>query len=258
MKSQQKVLITGATSGLGLEFAQLAHDAGWQLLLTGRNAKALDELQGKYASARTHIADLSTDEGLASLLSWITDQPLDALINNAGFGLGRDIVVSKQSVLDDMLAVNIKALVTLSRTAAIGMIKRGTGQILNVASTAAFMPGPHLATYYASKAFVLSFSEAMHHELKGSGVTCTTLCPGPTKTEFFARAKMEGVQLEKGGLISMMSAKSVAKAGWRSMLAGRRRVIPGLMNALAPRLARLLPRNWQLAVVGALQQSKQS
>jgi short-subunit dehydrogenase len=157
-----------------------------------------------------------------------------------------------------MLAVNIKALVTLSRTAAIGMIKRGTGRILNVASTAAFMPGPHLATYYASKAFVLSFSEAMHHELKGSGVTCTTLCPGPTKTEFFARAKMEGVQLEKGGLISMMSAKSVAKAGWRSMLAGRRRVIPGLMNALAPRLARLLPRNWQLAVVGALQQSKQS
>ncbi|MBT7381717.1 MAG: SDR family NAD(P)-dependent oxidoreductase, partial [Flavobacteriales bacterium] len=128
MKSQQKVLITGATSGLGLEFAQLAHDAGWQLLLTGRNAKALDELQGKYASARTHIADLSTDEGLASLLSWITNQPLDALINNAGFGLGRDIVVSKQSVLDDMLAVNIKALVTLSRTAAIGMIKRGTGR----------------------------------------------------------------------------------------------------------------------------------
>ena len=98
----------------------------------------------------------------------------------------------------------------------------------------------------------------MHHELKGSGVTCTTLCPGPTKTEFFARAKMEGVQLEKGGLISMMSAKSVAKAGWRSMLAGQRRVIPGLMNALSPRLARLLPRNWQLAVVGALQQSKQS
>lgn len=256
MKKQKKVLITGATSGLGLEFAQLAHDAGWQLLLTGRNAKALNELQGKYASASTHVADLSTDDGLASLLTRIAEQPLDALINNAGFGLGRDIIASEQSVLDNMVAVNIKALMTLSRTAAIGMVARGSGRILNVASTAAFMPGPHLATYYASKAFVLSFSEAMHHELKGSGVTCTTLCPGPTKTAFFDRAEMSGVHLEKGGFIPMMTAKSVAKSGWASMLKGKRRTIPGLMNAISPFMLRLLPRNWQLAVVAALQRSK--
>jgi short-subunit dehydrogenase len=175
---------------------------------------------------------------------------IDILVNNAGFGtLGAFVQGNPQEQLR-MLQVNVVALTELTRRLLPGMIERRTGRILNVASTAAFQPGPFMAVYYASKAYVLSLSEALSEETSGTGVTVTCLCPGPTRTGFQERAHIENTRLLD--VISVMSAADVARAGYEGMMAGRPLVIPGLMNKVGVQSLRLAPRRLTARLVKAL------
>ena len=242
-------LVTGASRGIGLELARLAAKDGYHLILVARSG---DELEAHAAEFRRRFAvevlalplDLSARTAADAVAEFLAARSIvpDLLVNNAGigaYGLHREIALAaEQEVLD----LNIVTLTRLTKRMLPGMLARGSGRILNVASIAAFYPGPYLAVYCASKAYVLSYSEAIAHELKGTGVTVTALCPGPTRSGFQVRAVMRARRVEKGGVVSMATAESVAAVGYRGMLAGRRVVIPGLVNRLAAWSARLAPR----------------
>src|SRR5262249_29164554 len=172
---------------------------------------------------------------------------VDALVNNAGFGNHGQF---KSTGLDDelqMIQVNVTALTHLTKLALPGMVERKRGRILNVASTAGFQPGPLMAVYYATKAYVISFSEAIANELKGSGVTVTCLCPGPTATEFAARASMEKSRLF---MLGRMSSQDVAMAGYKGMLRGKRLVIPSYRNKVVMDSVLFPPHNLLTAIAG--------
>ncbi len=251
-------LITGASTGIGYDLARLmAPD--FDLILVARSRDRLEnlrhELQAKY---RTQIhnmpADLSRPEAPEGLFAEIARRGLqvDALINNAGFGVyGR---FSETSLHDElqMVQLNLTALTYLTKLALPGMLERRHGRIMNVASTAGFQPGPLMAVYYATKAYVISFSEAIANELKGTGVTVTCLCPGPTETEFASRAHLERTRLFKlGG----MTSESVARIGLRAMLRGRTLVIPGVKNKLLAQSTRFAPRKVVTAIARKIQES---
>ena len=170
-------------------------------------------------------------------------------MNNAGFGHLQAFAETDQDVLLAMIGVNVTALTHLTRLVLPGMIERGSGRIMNVASTAAFQPGPLMAVYYASKAYVLSFSEGLRAELQGSGVTVTALCPGPTETGFGVRARVTGSRLFDARI---MEAADVASKGFRAMMAGDGVVVPGAANALAATALRHAPRGITNRVVRRL------
>jgi short-subunit dehydrogenase len=250
-------LITGASSGIGLDLAKLmAPD--FDLIITARGQGKLDEIASDLQSNhgnRVHAiaADLARAEGPAQLWSEVTRRGLrvDALINNAGFGLYGDF---KDTKLDDelqMIQVNITSLTHLTKLALPGMIERRRGRILNIASTAGFQPGPLMAVYYATKAYVISFSEAIANELKPAGITVTCLCPGATATEFASRADMENSRLFKWG---KMKSEDVARVGYRAMMKGRTTVIPGLKNFLLAESVRISPRKVVTAVARSVQE----
>jgi short-subunit dehydrogenase len=183
-------------------------------------------------------------------------QTIDVLVNNAGFGaLGDFHQLDPQRQLD-MIQVNVTAVVELTHLFLQAMVARNAGGILNVASTAAFQSGPHMAIYYASKAFVLSFSEAIAEELRGTKITVTALCPGPTESEFRTRAKMDDSPVFRSKLIPTMSAEAVAKAGYQGFKRGKRIVIPGLVNKLAIQSNRIAPRKLVAKVAGKINRSK--
>jgi hypothetical protein len=175
---------------------------------------------------------------------------VDVLVNNAGFGLRGAFTALDETAQAEMLQVDVVALTLLTRRFLPAMVARRAGGVLNVASTAAFQPGPQMAVYYASKAFVLSLSEALAGELAGTGVTVTALCPGPTATGFASRAGLERSRLFRD--LRVMDAATVARAGYRGFRAGRRVVIPGLANRVGAALARLAPRGLVLPLVRAL------
>jgi len=176
---------------------------------------------------------------------------IDLLVNNAGFPVyGRFVDTDWQAELD-MLQVNVVALTALTKLFVRGMVERRNGRILNLASTAAFVPGPLMAVYYASKAYVLSFSQALANELQGTGVTVTALAPGPTRTGFQKRGVMEDSRLVRG---QIADAKSVAAAGYRGMMRGKTIVIPGFSNKLIPWVARVSPRGAVTRVVRRMQE----
>jgi uncharacterized protein len=253
------VLITGASSGIGLELARLFSSANHRLVLTARSVDSLNQLAGELRSHGTSIdvvpADLSMETGAANLVAELDrrDVGVDILINNAGFGTHGRFWENDLDQERALLQVNVIALVTLTRLLLPGMIARGRGRILNVASTAAFVPGPLMANYYASKAYVLSFSEALANELKGTGVTMTALCPGPTATNFQARAGMAQSRL---AAVAGLSAAEVAKVGYDAMMAGKRIAIPGVKNRLIVALSRFTPRVMLSAFVRRLNESR--
>lgn len=243
----QTALITGATSGIGLELARLAARDGYRVLIVARHEDALrrtaEELQRAGAAAVILIPlDLSEPASVGALVERLTAERLtpDVLINNAGFGAVGAVADLDPDLLHRMIELNITALTRLTRALLPGMLARGTGRVLNVASTAAFQPGPFMAVYYASKAFVLSFSEALAEELRGSGVTVTALCPGPTRTEFAERSGARSTPLFRSGVV--MEAAPVARAGYEGMMKGRRVVITGGLNRLLAFGTRLVPR----------------
>jgi short-subunit dehydrogenase len=223
-------LITGASSGIGAELATVCAGDGYDVVLVARQRAALDDLASKLSqahkiAARTLIADLA--DPLAAQMVFESVGAVDILINNAGFGLRGAYAEIDWKAEARMIQVNITALAQLTRLYLPGMIARRSGRILNVASTAAFVPGPFMAMYYSSKAFVLSFSLAVANELQGTGVTLTALCPGPTRTNFFAAAGTSDTKLMKG---PTMSAAEVARAGYDAMMAGKPEIIAGARN----------------------------
>ncbi len=245
--SRPAALITGASGGIGLELARLCAKGGHDLILVARNQAKLDEV-AKYLSGMYQIraeviaADLSDAEAPQAIMQEIASRGMavDVLINNAGFG---EWGLFGRADLDrqlQMIQVNISALTMLTRLALPGMVSRHRGRILNVASSAGFVPGPLMAVYYATKAFVISFSEAISNELKGTGITVTALCPGPTRTGFMERAGMQGSNLFSGP--NVMAVEPVALAGYRGMMRGKVVVVPGLATKLLIFSVRLGPR----------------
>ncbi len=234
-------LITGASAGLGAEFARQCAARGEALLLVARRRERMEALAAELGG-EVHIlaADLSAPGAAAQLARDIEALGLHvrALINNAGFGLAGRFATLPPDRQREMIDLNVAALTELSRLFLPGMLERGRGGILNVASTAAFQAGPNMAVYYASKAYVLSLSEALHQELKGAGVHVTCLCPGPTRTEFFDVAGVKGKMFER----MSADAAGVVRAGLRGLDRNRAIVIPGAVNRIGAFSNRLLPR----------------
>ena len=257
-RARPLAIVTGASVGIGEALAWELAVHGYDLALVARDRTRLDEVGAEIAGAHgitttsvgLDLTDANAPEALLEALGGRTDR-LDVVVNNAGFGKFGPFSTIPVDDSDAMIQLNIAALTRLTRLVIPGMLKRGRGRILNVASTAAFQPGPRMAVYYATKAYVLSFSEALFEELRGSGVTVTTLCPGPTKTEFHARADMEDSALLRKGWI--MSAEKVARLGYRGMARGKRVVTPGLANRLGTILGRISPRGFAARVVYRLQ-----
>ncbi|MDP8982928.1 MAG: SDR family oxidoreductase [Acidobacteriota bacterium] len=235
-----KALITGASGGIGLELARVFAREGYALVLVARSEKRLQELAAELKTETVVIANDLTRPGAAQEVFEQVRQ-VDVLVNNAGFGSSGKFVEAPLDEQLGMMQLNMTALVALTGLFLPAMVKAKSGRIMNVASTAAFQPGPLMATYYATKAFVLSFSEAIHEELSGSGVTVTALCPGATETGFVERANMNDARLFKAK--KPMAARAVAEAGYRGMLAGKAIVIPGLMNSLMAQSVRVSPRS---------------
>lgn len=255
-------LITGASSGIGYELAKRFARDHTDLVLVARDEARLGQIAGELQAAsgvsvKVIRADLSRPAAPAEI--YIETQrlhiPVDYLVNNAGFGLGGAFVETNLDSELDMMQVNVVSLVHLTKLYLQDMHHRGTGGILNVASTAAFQPGPLMAIYYASKAFVLSFTEALAEEMRGTSLTATALCPGPTATDFQRRAKIESTRLVKSKAIGVMAASEVAEIGYRGFLAGQAVVIPGLINKMAAQSVRISPRALVRRVTHKLQES---
>jgi short-subunit dehydrogenase len=240
-------LITGASSGIGLELAHLfAHD-GYRLVLVARNRGALhelaDELQSRYsATIRISPKDLAHPASPAELYQELQEAGivLDVLVNNAGFGGSGAFLNTDWNNEAEMIQVNIAALTHLTKLF-LPQIRAREGKLLNVASVAAFPPGPFMAVYYASKAYVLHFTEALAEELSGSGTTVTCLCPGPVKTNFQQRAHIGASRMASSPLL--VDVREVALRGYEGMKQGKRLVIPGWKNRLIVEMLRVSPRN---------------
>ena len=244
--AERFTLVTGASTGIGRELALIAASKGCSVVLVARNEDKLSELAREVSEAhgvRAEVValDLSDPEAPVALFREMKRREIEieVLINNAGFGsLGRfhETPIDRQL---EMLRLNVAALTHLTHLFLPPMLERRRGRILNVASMAGLQPGPWMTVYYASKAYVLSFTEAIAEELRATGVTSTALLPGPTRTEFQSRADMAGSRLIRLG---MANARSVAEAGYRGMEAGRVMVIPGISNKALSLVVRLSPR----------------
>lgn len=254
-------LITGASTGIGRELAFIAAENGYDVVLVARTASSLQAVAAEVerkTSRKTHIfaADLSQPNAAHALVGDVMNEGInvDVLINNAGFGLVGKFWELPEDEQMQMVELNIGALTQLTRLCLPDMVERRTGYILNVASTAAFQPGPLMSVYYASKAYVLSFSEAVHNEVKDYGVKVCCLCPGPTRTEFGNRAGMTSAKLFQGG--NVMGAAEVAQIGWNAMRAGKSLVVAGALNATMAFLTRFGPRQLMANAARSLQEKK--
>lgn len=253
-------IVTGASAGLGLDMARSLAGRGYDVVLTARSADRLEVLRDELEAeagvlAYVFVHDLSSGTGVEGLLADVAAlaRPVDLLVNNAGFGLHGPYLETDPVSEAAMIHVNVLSLVRVTRELLPGMVAHGSGRILQVASVAAFMPGPLMSTYYATKAFVLSYSDALAEELRGTGVSVTCLCPGPTRTGFQATA---GARRLGATQLGMMESAAVARAGIDGALSGRRRVVPGLVNKLSTWAPRVLPRNLLTALVGRIQRSR--
>lgn len=257
---RKTALVTGASSGIGAELARIHAEHGGDLVVVARRTERLDEL--KTELERTHgiaVHVLPKDLTQADAPQQIHDElhsrgvQIDYLINNAGFG-NRGLFHEQDWARNEaMIRLNILALAALTRAYLPEMIDRHSGRILNIASMAGFVPGPLHAVYYASKAFVISLSEALANELAGTGVTVTVLCPGPVDTEFTRQAEMKGVRL----LERMASARAVAEAGYNAMLKGKTVVVPGVFSKITIHgLLRLSPRRLTTSISRALMERR--
>jgi hypothetical protein len=244
---KDRALITGGSVGIGAALADVFAEHGHDLILVSRK---LDKLEARGRAIRDKFGvdvvclpeDLSDPQGPRRLHQAVTARGLDVhyLVNNAGVGLYGKFAGTDLDAELKMIQLNLTSVVELTKRFLPAMIARRSGRVLNVASTAAFVPGPWMSIYYASKAFVLSFSEAIDYELKPHGITVTTLCPGPTESEFKVRAGSQRSRLFEA---FVMDAASVARVGYDGMMNGKLVAIPGLRNKMVPVAARLTPRS---------------
>lgn len=261
MRTNPIALITGASSGIGLELAHLFARESHDLALVARSHDKLkhiaEELQQTYGvQVKYYAKDLSVSSSPEEIFDALQSEGgnIDVLVNNAGFGWRGEFAQMELSDILGMIQVNITTLTHLTRLFLPGMLDRKRGKILNVASTAAFQPGPMMAIYYASKAYVLSFSEALSEELQGTGLTVTAFCPGPTATNFGERA---GYSNEKilGGILSMNS-HTVALDGYKGLMKGKSVVVSGWRNWFGTQLVRFLPRPLPARMIKKIQQRR--
>jgi short-subunit dehydrogenase len=239
--------VTGASGGIGEQLARLLAAGGANVVLVARDATKLAALARELSDAHKVEAtpmpiDLSAADAVDRLDAQLKSRGIDVdiLVNNAGFATYGPFVDTSERDEAELLQVNVVALTLLTKRLLPPMIRRRRGRILNVASTAAFLPGPLMAVYYASKAYVLSFSEALTNETAGTGVTVTCLCPGPTATGFQDRARMRESKLFSA--VAVMDAADVARAGYDGMMAGRAIVVPGFSNKAMVQALRVSPR----------------
>ncbi len=252
-------VITGASAGIGWELAKVFARNGHRLVLVARRKDRLDALADEIAGTGRPrpdiiVLDLSAARATAGLTSELAARALEpaVIVNNAGFGLVGGAAELNRSEQLAMIDLNVRALTELS-LAFVDSLARHRGGILNVASLASFLPAPGMAVYYATKAYVLSFSEALHQELRKKGVRVTALCPGPVPTEFQARA---GLNYKPRSSPLELPASKVAEAGYRGFARGKRLVVPGGLNKLIPLLTRILPRALVLAASAVRQKRR--
>lgn len=247
-------LVTGASSGIGLELARLLAAGGHDLVLVARSAERLDhiarELRDQHGvQVESRPRDLADPSAARELWRELTDEgaAIDTLVNNAGVGLHGAFAGQDVDEINRLVTLNVMALTTLTRLALPAMVARRSGRILNVASVVAYQPGgPQEAVYYATKSFVLSFSKGLARELRGSGVSITALCPGPTDTPFEKKSGATETALYKW--MPSMSAAAVARAGYRGMMRGSGVVIPGIVAKVLAVAGELPPRRLALEV----------
>lgn len=261
IQGEETALITGAASGIGYELACIFAANNYNLVLIDRNELRLLEIAINFKEkfdifVTTIVKDLSISTAPSEIFSELqkADIEVDILVNNAGFGTyGLFNETSLVSELE-MLQVNLVCLTHLTKLFLKEMVKKGKGKILNVASAAAFQPGPLMAVYFATKAYILSFSEAIANELEDTGVTVTVLCPGSTISAFHERTGMAGSKLLKGQ--KMMTSETVAQIGYDALMRGQTIVIPGFVNKILTKIVRFFPRNLVTKVVRRMQENK--
>jgi len=250
-RSATVALVTGASAGLGVEFARQLSRRGHRLVLVARRKDRLEQLAKELGNARAVAIDLSKGDAAARLMADVeaNGEIVGLLVNNAGFGL-----IGRFAELDakrerQMIDLNVGALTELCRAVAPAMIERKSGAILNVASTAAFQPGPKMAVYFATKAFVLSLTEALHEELKPHGIKVSCLCPGPTRTEFGDVAGFGG-----NGLFDRvaMNAAEVVEIGLKGLDSKRAVVVTGWLNKIGAASTRFAPRSMVRKIAGSI------
>jgi hypothetical protein len=242
---KQTALITGASGGIGLEIARLFAGDGVNLILAARSTDKLNEIKQKLErdfKIKVSIIslDLSASGAFQQIMDYIRNEnvTIDYLVNNAGFGLQDAFLNGGVDNYISMINLNINTLTCLTRTIGEQMVKNGKGKILNIASIAGFQPDPYFAVYGATKAYVLSFSQAIHKEFENTGVSVTVLSPGLTQTGFIERAEMQGSKMLQAGI---MSADLVAKAGYKGMMKGKRHVVPGTGNKIMAFFTMIFP-----------------
>jgi short-subunit dehydrogenase len=252
------VLITGASSGIGTELARQLAERGYNLVLVARRRERVEELAGALrarhgVAVNVNDTPVGDPEARGRLVATLQEgeREIVGVCNNAGFGTyGRFQDLDRGREYEEV-RVNVDAVHHLSGAFLDGMLAQGAGAILNVASIAGFQPIPYQATYSATKAFVLTFSEALHADLSGTGVSCSALCPGPTRTEFVEVAEMERISGSAPGFL-WQSAEDCARDGLEAMLHGRRTVVPRITNKLTSQAGRLTPRSMLLPIMRAV------
>lgn len=251
-------LITGASNGIGLELAKIHASKGDNLVLVARNINKLNQIKTELESQfKISVHTIGKDLSLLNAAQEVYDElkqkniVINYLINNAGFGDYGFFTETDWSKELQMINLNITALTHFTKLFLQDMVKRRSGKIMNVASTAAFQSGPTMAIYYATKAYVLNFSEAIDNEVSDKGVTVTTLCPGPTETGFLEAAALQDSKLFKGKKIA--GAKEVAEYGYKAMMQGKTVAIHGLMNRIMAKTVSFIPRSIAVKVVRSLQ-----
>ena len=242
-------LVTGASGGLGLEFARLLAAGDWDLALVARSQDKLEALAATLRAefgvkADVVVMDLGVVDAADKLFARVP--ACDVLVNNAGFATNAPFASIPEERVTEELLLDVVTLTKLTRKYLPGMIERKSGRVLNVASTSAFLPGPFMAAYYAAKAYVLSFSEALWEELRGTGVTVTCLCPGATETGFQSRANIDTAPIFNA--LPVANAKDVAEAGYRAMMRGKRLEIPGFLSKAMIASLRMAPRGLALSL----------
>lgn len=253
---KQTVLITGASSGIGYELAKMFARDGYDLVLVARDEVKLRKVDEELEKAfkvkiLTIPLDLTRRDAAEKLHLMVKAQKVivDVLINNAGFGESGEFIKTNTTNTSNMIAVNVMSLTELTRFFGADMAERKKGKIVNVASVAAFFPGPLMAVYYATKSYVLSFSESIREELKPYGVSVTCLCPGPTTTNFQNRAHIAQSKLFH---FRTMSAESVARIGYRGLIEGKGLVVTGFQNQIQVFFSRLIPHSWMTPFIKRL------
>jgi len=250
-------LITGASGGIGYELCQQFAKNGYNLILVARDEEKLKKYAAEFkknheTESTIIIKDLSSTTAADEILHQLKHEKMsvDVLVNNAGFGSYGKFAETDVKKQLSMMQVNMVTLTHLTKLLLPEMLEKKSGKILNVASTAAFFPGPLMAVYYATKAFVYSFSQAIRQELKGTGVSVTVLCPGPTSTGFEKGADLQSSKLFKSGL---MDAKTVAEIAFKALMKNKAMIIPGFRNKVRIALGTLIPRNLMPGIVESAQ-----